>query len=474
MKKSIVSTIMAMIMVYSVFACLCVNAEGSNDINIIPVVNPSSNASSYVNFVSSEPWDRISNSAETVDGKTYIKYTSASGYSGGSNSDHFCGPTIQNLGISTSDYAGAVVYLKTTNIGKIAIIAGDAGLASGSTIYLYDINGNSWSSLSNPTQSTSNWRWWFDFPANFEGYVYIPFDAAIAAGKTEVGFIAMSMDNIGGSNGDVYVGGVYATADTVVPGVESDVIILQDPVVNISTVLKPSDNTADYGTFEAGEPWGEVKSTLTSIDGKDYVQLNSTSNSAYVCGGKYVGFNLINLNLSTSDNAGAIVYAKTTNVERMSFSTTDHVKSVKLYDVNAENAQWVTAVSSEQNTDNWRWWINIPQNFEGYIYISFDSAVAKGSEAVSNILIGTYCVGGQYGTFNIGNVYTADVEPGIDSTMAMKDDVNGDFEIDVRDLVRLKKNIANQSADSASDLNNDGSVNAIDLAFLRKILLGIA
>ena len=40
----------------------------------------------------------------------------------------------------------------------------------------------------------------------------------------------MSMDNIGGSNGDVYVGGVYATADTVVPGVESDVIILQDSV----------------------------------------------------------------------------------------------------------------------------------------------------------------------------------------------------------------------------------------------------
>ena len=49
-------------------------------------------------------------------------------------------------------------------------------------------------------------------------------------------------------------------------------------------------------------------------------------------------------------------------------------------------------------------------------------------------------------------------------------DLNNDLETDIRDLIRLKKNIANGEK---SDINDDKKTDAADLAILRKVLLGI-
>ena len=49
-------------------------------------------------------------------------------------------------------------------------------------------------------------------------------------------------------------------------------------------------------------------------------------------------------------------------------------------------------------------------------------------------------------------------------------DLNNDFETNIKDLVRLKKNIANIEK---SDINGDKKTDAADLAILRKVLLGI-
>lgn len=52
-------------------------------------------------------------------------------------------------------------------------------------------------------------------------------------------------------------------------------------------------------------------------------------------------------------------------------------------------------------------------------------------------------------------------------------DVNDDGDIDIRDLVRLKKYIGNTDVEifeAASDLNGDGKYDAADLVELRKVL----
>ena len=58
---------------------------------------------------------------------------------------------------------------------------------------------------------------------------------------------------------------------------------------------------------------------------------------------------------------------------------------------------------------------------------------------------------------------------------AKKGDINCDGEIDVLDLIVLKKCIAKNSDDfvSSADINSDGAVNGTDLVMLKKMLIGI-
>lgn len=63
-----------------------------------------------------------------------------------------------------------------------------------------------------------------------------------------------------------------------------------------------------------------------------------------------------------------------------------------------------------------------------------------------------------------------------DITMYLVGDVNGDGELDIRDLVRLKKIVSGEAKPAegtTADLNGDGNVDASDLVILRKMLLGI-
>ncbi len=55
-----------------------------------------------------------------------------------------------------------------------------------------------------------------------------------------------------------------------------------------------------------------------------------------------------------------------------------------------------------------------------------------------------------------------------------KGDINTDSNVDVRDLVALKKNIVNfNKKDYISDLGGDGEIKSDDIVILRKILLNL-
>ena len=69
------------------------------------------------------------------------------------------------------------------------------------------------------------------------------------------------------------------------------------------------------------------------------------------------------------------------------------------------------------------------------------------------------------------------VDDGVLSFSSERGDVNGDGDIDIRDLVRLKKYTAEiggiKIVEYNSDLNGDGKYNAEDLSELRIMLLNM-
>lgn len=62
-----------------------------------------------------------------------------------------------------------------------------------------------------------------------------------------------------------------------------------------------------------------------------------------------------------------------------------------------------------------------------------------------------------------------------DSTIIITGDINGDENINVVDIVRLKKFLADMDycVSSSADLNDDGKINSLDLTILRSLILGI-
>ena len=56
-------------------------------------------------------------------------------------------------------------------------------------------------------------------------------------------------------------------------------------------------------------------------------------------------------------------------------------------------------------------------------------------------------------------------------TVGETGDINGDGEVDVRDLIRLKKQAAGMDTGTAGDIDSDGYTDAYDLALLRKYFL---
>ena len=69
------------------------------------------------------------------------------------------------------------------------------------------------------------------------------------------------------------------------------------------------------------------------------------------------------------------------------------------------------------------------------------------------------------------------VDDGIVSFLSVRGDVNGDGDINILDLIRLKKYTAGtegvEIVDYNSDLNGDGKYNAADLSELRIMLFSI-
>ena len=431
------------------------------------------NQANYKESACNDPWHPLS--VSYADG--LANYTSNGNYPNGylsgvtAGEGHYAGAYLDNLSIATAGATGLVFYVKTQNVGTIGFQIQGGRMKN---ISLYDVNAENakWVGVSSYTDY-EDWREWCVIPAGFEGYVYVPFAGNTGDWSTvaeTITLIQLWLGQVGGEYGTFSLGNIYTTSDTVVNGTTAGVVlpVVENPTATFE-MLKMQD-VANYGNFISSEPWDTTATSKVSLNGKTLIKSESPSGNAY-CSyeqGHWVGINKMFANtVSGTDYAGLAVYVKTEAANKLAFATTVHAGSVKLYDVNAEAGEWTVAATTTQDYTNWRTWIDIPANFEGWVYVSLE-----GVTDAQNLLIGYYGIGGNYGNiYTSFNVYGVDIEPKADSDFVVSKDCNDDLAIDVIDLVRLKKTVANKDYIVAGDLDNNGENDAADLTEMRRYLL---
>lgn len=110
----------------------------------------------------------------------------------------------------------------------------------------------------------------------------------------------------------------------------------------------------------------------------------------------------------------------------------------------------------------------IPAGFEGWMYIPVSSFTTDYMNVV------TFSVNPL--EVNNGALYVDSVMSYTENPEVLPYDANGDGKVDIRDLVRIKKYIADSNtfiSFFAADSNGDSKINSVDLASLRKKSLGI-
>lgn len=113
----------------------------------------------------------------------------------------------------------------------------------------------------------------------------------------------------------------------------------------------------------------------------------------------------------------------------------------------------------------------LPQVF---VNVVSEKAIAPTAPSKSGYKLAGWSRNGEYFNFN----YTVKSNMTLTAIWALPGDTNGDGDIDILDLVRLKKYTVKATEckaenRAAADMDDSGSINSLDLTILKKLLLGI-
>lgn len=153
---------------------------------------------------------------------------------------------------------------------------------------------------------------------------------------------------------------------------------------------------------------GLANYTSSSAYPNGYVSGSSAGDSHYA-GAVFGDGNVVSI--PTAGSTGFVFYIKTQNVGAINIQLNwGRVGSISLYDINAENPTWVKSTGANV-AYTWRSFANIPANFEGYVYVSYEDILAYGDwssipETITLIHCHLLQVGGDYDTFSMGSIYT--------------------------------------------------------------------
>lgn len=363
----------------------------------------------------------------------------------------YCSANLQNLRLVNSEGEGIALWVNNTADNDVHITAGLSGtngFTKSVSCYLED-NAGDISVVSTVDSGYYGYRA-VKLPANFEGRLYIPFEA-FASGSSNFSEIRLFV-----RQADL-TGALYA--DSVVKYFETPTANLCENFDYNGTGYKIENKTVDG--FAA-------VSSYCSNSGKNSLKLtaqNITHNNA---------FWTVDITTSYKPTAGdgLKLWVKNSTGNSVKFdiapnnSTALKVGSISYLTKDGKNFFLSRA---KQNTDNYdRGVIIIPAGFEGFVYIPLESFNKSYSLSYFRIQLDkTELANGALYVDSIG--YYSGYEHNV-----AKGDCNYDGTVDIRDLVKLNDYIAGTDpyADfDAADVDTDYKVNADDISALRKKLL---
>ena len=180
----------------------------------------------------------------------------------------------------------------------------------------------------------------------------------------------------------------------------------------VSLVKTPTEGSlGEYLCFETKAPWNELKTTFeTDENGDPFIMFDRPAGGHIGYIEDAYGGNVQNLNVPVADYVGIILSVKVEKNQKMTFCPNDsHIGEVKLYNRNSDKPEWVEAFGAPADSSApWEQYIDMPENFNGYVYISFDD---YSKEAVNWVLMRFWAIGGEYGRVGVGNIYGVVAEP---------------------------------------------------------------
>ncbi len=413
MKKRLLAVFLALTLLCTIvsgFASVQAEDEAAKNNYVVSILkNPSSDSvGDYSLYEQREPWGDMTATYEQINGRSFIMIDRKDGAHVGKAED-FYGVTIRNVNASSSNFVGIMIYIKTEKAQPLLLSPGEG---NNNTAKIYNMNDSipSWETVDSYSPSgADSWEQFIDIPDNFEGYVYHTFDTI---GMDNINRYGVRFWTFGGEYGRVGLGNIYGVVSE--PDETNQYFAGIEEVsgeIKFDVIKTPEKNASQYLNFISSAPWDVCNLSTQQVDEETLIKYTSKSNSGFVSASQLVGIVVDNLNISTSEYAGIAFYVKTVNVEKISIVDLGcDIKGIQLYDVNSANPIWQSSANSDMDYSAWRYWLNIPENFEGYIYASLaDSS----KETIQRMNVNLYKVGGQYGDFYLGGVYGVLSEPAV-------------------------------------------------------------
>ena len=288
-------------------------------------------------------------------------------------------------------------------------------------------------------------------PANFEGWLYLPQSSFSEAGPD----IRMVVHKSAINTGAIYIDSIQNYSGN--PQVD----LLENFDYNTNIITPDGIDIAEISTDYA-------------VSGKNSLKISSQGmqlQGSYV--GNYYYISVLPSSTAKGDTiSGYKLWLKNTAGNDIKLD----VRTVDTNQLRVDSPYYLVSTAGNTagnkivgNTEFYgRGMVRIPNDFEGWLYIPDDSFSNKNMDRVR---FDVNPLEVKNGALYIDSIMTYTGNPAV-----LPYDANNDGVVDIRDLVRIKKYMADKNifiSFFAADSNGDSSLDTIDLVSLRKILLGV-
>lgn len=347
------------------------------------------------------------------------------------------------------------------------------------TVYLQDLNGNTWN-------ATTYWNGYGpNIPYGFEGFVKIPLTGQMKISYTDtdetevymscVDKIGMYFSNFGGENGDLYLDALNCLVTD-----DGSPITIETPNSRTITVLNHIESANNIG-------WCDTDITMSqnvdyAVQG-DYAMKFSMDEKQ-----NWKGITVPLSSVGLIDGSDALYFyfkaPNTGSAENTWFQIFYQYDGVQITHNGDFNIYLQPKGTSEwETTTYWNGYgPNIPYGFEGFVKIPLTGSLAVNwsesgeenvhMESVHSLYIAFSNFGGENGDIYLDGFNAIADDDGLAVSGTELGDINWDGEINANDLAAFRRNLITNAAmrKGYADVNKSGKVDIADLIRLKKMI----